>query len=176
MTAWFNFYRGRSKTYKGSNYYALFYNKPITAPITAIETPILHQECVHTSRSPTEDCSPHPTSSKGITASLQIKHKMSTAFHLQTDRQMKRYNAELEAYLWIFCAYEPNSWNKMLSTAQFAHNSRTHETLKQSPFQLMYGTTQWYYPLCLVKPTRQPLTTTLNPYSAPEKKYSPHTT
>ena len=30
------FYRGRSKTYKGSNYYALLYNKPITA----IETPI----------------------------------------------------------------------------------------------------------------------------------------
>ena len=41
------FYRGRSKTYKGSNYHALLYNKPITA----IETPILHQECVHTSQS-----------------------------------------------------------------------------------------------------------------------------
>ena len=41
------FYRGRSKTYKGSNYYAPLYNKPITA----IETPNLHQECVHTSQS-----------------------------------------------------------------------------------------------------------------------------
>ena len=78
---------------------------------------------------------------KGITASLQIKHKMSTALHPQTDEQTERYNAELEAYLRIFCAYEPNSWNEMLPTAQFAHNSRTHEALKQSPFQLMYGTT-----------------------------------
>ena len=60
---------------------------------------------------------------------------------------MERYNAELEAYLRIFCAYEPNSRNKMLPTAQFAHNSRTHEALKQSPFQLMYGTTPVAVPL-----------------------------
>ena len=46
---------------------------------------------------------------KGITASLQIKHKMSTAFHPQTDGQTERYNDELEAYLQILCAYEPNS-------------------------------------------------------------------
>ncbi len=72
--------------------------------------------------------------------SLKVKHKMSTAFHPQTDRQTERYNAELEAYLHIFCAYEPDTWNKMLPIAQFAHNSRTHEVLKQSPFQLMYGT------------------------------------
>ena len=35
----------------------------------------------------------------------------------------------------------------MLPTAQFAHNSRTHEALKQSPFQLMYGTTPVAVPL-----------------------------
>jgi hypothetical protein len=27
-----------------------------------------------------------------------------------------------------------------LSLAQFAHNARTHEAIKQSPFQLIYGT------------------------------------
>ena len=47
---------------------------------------------------------------------------MSTAFHPQTDGQTERYNAEQEAYLRIFCAYEPNSRNKMLPTAQLAHN------------------------------------------------------
>ena len=84
---------------------------------------------------------------KGITDSLRIKHKMSTAFHPQTDGQTERYNAELEAYLRIFCAYEPDTWNKMLPIAQFAHNSRTHEALKQSPFQLMYGTSPVALPL-----------------------------
>ena len=84
---------------------------------------------------------------KGMMDSLRIKHKMSTAFHPQTDGQTERYNAELEAYLRIFCAYEPDTWNKMLPIAQFAHNSRTHEALKQSPFQLMYGTSPVALPL-----------------------------
>jgi hypothetical protein len=44
-------------------------------------------------------------------------------------------------YLHIFCTYEPNRWNKVLPIVQFAHNSRTHEELKQSPFYLMYGST-----------------------------------
>ncbi len=83
----------------------------------------------------------------GIMNSLKVKHKMSTTFHPQTDGQMERYNAKLEAYLRIFCAYEPDTWNKMLPIAQFAHNSCTHKALKQSPFQLMYGTLPVALPL-----------------------------
>jgi hypothetical protein len=82
-----------------------------------------------------------------IMDALHVKHKMSTAFHPQTDGQTERYNAELEAYLRIFCAYEPDTWNKMIPLAQFAHNSKTHEALRQSPFQLMYGTTPVALPL-----------------------------
>jgi hypothetical protein len=65
---------------------------------------------------------------------------MSTAYHPQTDGQTERYNQELEAYLRIYCAYRPDEWSNKLSLAQFAHNARTHEAIKQSPFQLMYGT------------------------------------
>jgi hypothetical protein len=65
---------------------------------------------------------------------------MSTAYHPQTDGQTERYNQELEAYLRIYCAYKPDEWSNKLSLAQFAHNTRTHEAIKQSPFQLMYGT------------------------------------
>jgi hypothetical protein len=65
---------------------------------------------------------------------------MSTAYHPQTDGQTEHYNQELEAYLRIYCAYKPDEWSNKLSLAQFAHNARTHEAIKQSPFQLMYGT------------------------------------
>src|SRR5258705_2471254 len=71
---------------------------------------------------------------------LQVKHKMSTAYHPQMDGQMERLNQELEVYLQIFCANLPNSWNSMLPIAEFTHNSHTHEELKQSPFHLIYGT------------------------------------
>ena len=35
----------------------------------------------------------------GIFEAIGVKHKMSTVFHLQTDRQTECYNQELEAYL-----------------------------------------------------------------------------
>src|SRR5258705_12695854 len=67
---------------------------------------------------------------------LQVKHKMSTTYHPQTDGQMECLNQELEVYLQIFCANLLNSWNSMLPIAEFVHNSCTHEELKQSPFHL----------------------------------------
>jgi hypothetical protein len=76
----------------------------------------------------------------GIFDAIGVKHRMSTAYHPQTDGQTECYNQELEAYLRIYCAYKPDEWSNKLSLAQFAHNARTHEAIKQSPFQLMYGT------------------------------------
>ena len=76
----------------------------------------------------------------GILDAIGIKHKMSNAYHPQTDGQTECYNQELEAYLWIYCTYKPDDWSNKLSLAQFAHNARMHDTIKQSPFQLIYGT------------------------------------
>src|SRR5258705_3999931 len=74
-----------------------------------------------------------------ITKALGIKHKMSTAFHPQTDGQTEHLNQELEIYLRMYCAYEPDKWVKHLPITEFAHNHCTHEALKQMPFHLMYG-------------------------------------
>jgi hypothetical protein len=76
----------------------------------------------------------------GIFDAIGVKHRTSTTYHPQTDGQTERYNQELEAYLRIYCTYKPDEWSNKLSLAQFAHNARTHEVIKQSPFQLMYGT------------------------------------
>ena len=76
---------------------------------------------------------------KEVMKALKITQKLSTAFHPQTDGQTECYNQELEVYLRIFCANEPDTWNKMLPIAEFAHNHRTHEEIKQIPFYLMYG-------------------------------------
>ena len=76
----------------------------------------------------------------GIFEAIGVKHKMSTAFHPQTNGQTECYNQELEAYLRIYCAYKPDEWSNKLSLAQFAHNSRMHEALQKSPFELIYRT------------------------------------
>ncbi|KAF8645935.1 hypothetical protein AX14_009157 [Amanita brunnescens Koide BX004] len=75
-----------------------------------------------------------------IFEAIGVKHKMSTAFHPQMDGHTEHYNQELEAYLRIYFTYKPDEWSNKLSLAQFAHNSRTHEALQKSPFELIYGT------------------------------------
>jgi hypothetical protein len=88
-----------------------------------------------------------------ILKALDIKQKMSTAFHPQTDGQTERMNQELEVYLRIFCTNDPHAWSKILPIAEFAHNQRTHEELKQTPFHLMYGTDPVALPLAVENTT-----------------------
>jgi hypothetical protein len=71
---------------------------------------------------------------------LQIKHRMSTAYHLQTDGEMEQVNQELETYLQIFCGTELRNWSTYLPMAEFAHNNRAHEVSRMTPFQIIYGT------------------------------------
>ncbi|ESK81963.1 hypothetical protein Moror_15385 [Moniliophthora roreri MCA 2997] len=70
---------------------------------------------------------------------LGIKHMMSTAFHPQTDGESERVNQELEVFLWLFCSRQQDKWAELLPFAEFAHNNRTHSTMKKSPFYLMMG-------------------------------------
>jgi len=41
---------------------------------------------------------------------LEIKSKLSTAFHPQTNRQTERVNQELEQYLRMFIDYRQEHW------------------------------------------------------------------
>ena len=40
---------------------------------------------------------------------LGIKKRLSTAFHPQTDGQIKRQNSTMEAYLWAFVNFKQNN-------------------------------------------------------------------
>ena len=69
-----------------------------------------------------------------------------TAYHPQTDGQIKQANQEIETYLQIFCANNPQKWTE-LTTAEFHHNSIPHSSTKASPFSLMLGFEPRSYPL-----------------------------
>ena len=55
-------------------------------------------------------------------------------------------NQELETYLRIFSANQPEEWSEMLPMAEFAHNSATHSITNKTPFSLMMGYKPWAYP------------------------------
>jgi len=61
---------------------------------------------------------------------------MSTAYHLQTNRQMELVNQELEQYLQIFVRERQDDWYTLLSLAEFSYNNHIHSSTQQTPFLL----------------------------------------
>jgi len=80
-----------------------------------------------------------------------IKQRVSTAYHPQTDGETERVNRELETYLRIFCKRIPEGWDKHLPMAEFAYNGRPHSVTKQTPFYLMYGSEPTGFPMAFPK-------------------------
>ena len=70
---------------------------------------------------------------------LQIKMKLSTAFHPQTDGQSEAANKEMERYLRSYVSYQQEDWGKWLSLAKFAENANISATTGVSPFFANYG-------------------------------------
>jgi len=73
---------------------------------------------------------------------LEIKTKLLTAFHPQTDGQTERINQELEQYLHMFIYHHQDHWPKWLDTAEFAYNNKVHAGTRVSPFETNSVTTQ----------------------------------
>ena len=70
---------------------------------------------------------------------LEIKIKLSIAFHPQTDGQMERMNQELEQYLQFFIEHRQKNWPEWLVAAEFAVNNKVHMATKVLPFMANYG-------------------------------------
>ncbi len=69
---------------------------------------------------------------------LEIHHKLSTAYHSQTNEQMKRMNQTLKQYLRCYINYRQNDWIQLLSVAQLTFNSATTEVISMSSFFANY--------------------------------------
>jgi hypothetical protein len=63
----------------------------------------------------------------------------STAYHLQTDGQMKWVNQELEQFLWIFIREWQDNWYSLLPLAEFSYNNHVHSSMQHTPFLLNTG-------------------------------------
>ena len=67
---------------------------------------------------------------------LDIKQRLSTAFHPQTDGQTEKQNSTIEAYLWAFVNYKQNDWAKVFPMAEFAYNNAKNTSTGYNPFEL----------------------------------------
>jgi hypothetical protein len=63
----------------------------------------------------------------------------SSAYHPQTDEQMKRVNQIIEDMLYACVLMDGPKWNKHLPLAEFSYNNSYQESIKMSPFEALYG-------------------------------------
>ena len=70
---------------------------------------------------------------------LEIKTKLSTAFHPQTNGQTKQMNQELEQYLQFFINHRQKDWPEWLALAEFVINNKVYSAIKVSLFMVNYG-------------------------------------
>jgi hypothetical protein len=70
---------------------------------------------------------------------MDTKLNFSSAYHPQTDGQTERVNQILEDMLTACALKDKKSWDKCLSYAEFSYNNSYQESLKMSPFEVLYG-------------------------------------
>ncbi|KAM5344467.1 hypothetical protein ACJ41O_001495 [Fusarium nematophilum] len=76
---------------------------------------------------------------QGLTGYLGINHKLSTAYHKETDGQTERMNQVLEQYLRCYINYDQTNWVEKLPAAQLAYNTATNESTKTTPAYANFG-------------------------------------
>jgi hypothetical protein len=70
---------------------------------------------------------------------MDTKLNFSSAYHPQTDGQTERVNQILEDMLRACALKDQKSWDKCLPYVEFSYNNIYQESLKMSPFEVLYG-------------------------------------
>jgi RNA recognition motif-containing protein len=70
---------------------------------------------------------------------LETKLLFSTAYHPQTNGQIERVNQILEDMLRMHVMHQPKKWEDYLPLVEFAYNNGYQQSLKMSPFEVLYG-------------------------------------
>ena len=70
---------------------------------------------------------------------LNIKGITTTPYHAQTNGLVERFNGTLKTMLKKLSTEQPHDWDKFIPALLFAYREAPQESLKFSPFELLYG-------------------------------------
>ena len=70
---------------------------------------------------------------------LSIKWRLSIAFYLETNGQIKRQNSMMEVYLRAFVNWKQSNWAKLLLMIEFAYNNAKNANTSHILFKLNYN-------------------------------------
>lgn len=78
---------------------------------------------------------------KRLSSLCDIRLRLSTSHHPQTDGSSEIMNRMIENFLRCYCSHHQTDWDTLLTSAEFAYNSSRVESMGASPFELDLGWT-----------------------------------
>jgi len=75
---------------------------------------------------------------KTLCTRLKIKARLSIAHHLKTDGQIENTNSIMKQYLWIYCSYLQDDWERWLSLMEFFANNMKNKSTNMTFFYTIY--------------------------------------
>ena len=72
-------------------------------------------------------------------------HRISSAYHPQTNGLVERFNQTLQNSLMKSCSNPNEDWDVILPLVLFAIRTSTQKSTKYSPFQLMFNRYYYFY-------------------------------
>ena len=75
---------------------------------------------------------------EGLCKKFEIKHKMSSPYHPQTNGLVERFNRTLCESL-AKVSEKENEWDEHIESVLFAYRTIRHNTTKKTPFFMVYG-------------------------------------
>lgn len=91
---------------------------------------------------------------KEITKLLDIKHKLATPYHPQTNGSLERSHLTLRDYIKSYIDKDHN-WDELIYLASHAYNTHTNRNTNETPYKLVFGI-EPRIPSSLLKPKQKP--------------------
>jgi hypothetical protein len=76
---------------------------------------------------------------KSLMVGFETKLLFGTTYRPQTDGKTERVHQIIEDMLRMHVMHQPKKWEDYLPLVDFSYNNGYHESLKMSPFEVLYG-------------------------------------